>query len=103
MEDIKIIYSSNNEEIILINHFNLNVTKNNNKIGKFNINDNILTIKWEHNVTEYFIKITDNNDISTYNFIKGDYKKICINNEIFDLNNNIDYTIIDDDLINFSA
>jgi len=100
MEDIKIIYSDNNEEYILINHFNLKVFKNNNKIGKFNINDNILNIEWDHNVTEYFIKINDNNDdISVYNFINGDYKKICINNEITDLNNNIYYCIINDDII----
>ena len=75
MEDIKIIYSSNNEEIILINHFNLKVFKNNNKIGKFNINDNILNIEWDHNVNESFIKISDNNDISTYKFINENYKK----------------------------
>jgi hypothetical protein len=98
MEDIKLIYSNNNEEIILINHFNLKVFRDNCRIGKFNINDNILNIEWDHNVNEYYIKITDNNDISTYKFINGNYRKICINNEIIDLNN-INYTIINDNLI----
>jgi hypothetical protein len=56
MEDIKIIYSSDYEEYILINYFN-NIIKKNNKIGKFILNNNLLEINWNNEIIEYFIKI----------------------------------------------
>lgn len=104
MEDVKLIYSSDNQEVILINHFNLKVLKNNNEIGYFNINENILNINFDNNISYYFTKIDDNNDISTYKFINNysneiekNNIEININNNLIEFDRNIDYKIIDKD------
>ena len=55
MEDIKIIYNNNVEEIILINYFTSIVEKNNKEKGEFFIENDILKIKWENNIYEEYI------------------------------------------------
>lgn len=77
MEDIKIIYSTY-EEIVLINYFTSNILKQNNENGKFNIDNDILIIKWNNNVEEKFMKIDKISDeeLSSYQIINNDAYEI---------------------------
>ena len=73
MEDIKLIYDNNNEEIIIINYFTSLVEKKNKEKGEFIIENNILKINWENKIFQEFIKNEDqnNDEIYVYNQISA--------------------------------
>jgi len=73
MEDIKIIYDNNIEEIILINYFTSIVEKNNKERGEFLLENDILKIKWENDLYQEFIKNDDdiNDEVYVYNEISN--------------------------------
>jgi hypothetical protein len=113
MEDIKIIYSIDKVENVLINYFNNSLTTNNNKNATFVLENNILKINWDYNKIETFIKNEKiyldevdtyqyinneielnetnlNNNMANINIIHNDWKDICIieNNYLYRLSNN---------------
>jgi len=93
MEDIKIIYDNNIEEIILINYFTSIVEKINKEKGEFILENDILKIKWDDGNYQDFIK---NNDLNDEIYI---FNQILSNNGdteiIKDINIKDDYIIAD--------
>jgi len=103
MEDIKIIYDNNIEEIILINYFTSIVEKINKEKGEFILENDILKIKWDDGNYQDFIKNNDINDeIYIYNQILNNNNeniKIIEDINITDNSSIVDINIIDDSSI----